>query len=362
MVSLYEGYKLINTKDAETYFAGANTGDGFLGSYGDIANENELERVYIIKGGPGTGKSSLMRKIAKDAEVCGISVTFYLCGSDPDSLDCIVIDGRIAVLDGTFPHVKDMKYPGARSSIIDLSKCWNDKVLEKHGTEIISSSALKSFEYASAYRYLKSAEQIELDNAEYRNRTFNSQKAEAFASRFVKKLGKPNLKSPSVKHLYTAGVTMKGLTRVPTLYDKAAIKLIVKDSFGCSTDILNILYEKLASAGFSLIVGHVPLSNSISEIYVADAGVVITAFDWQSGDKIINADRFVDKEALPQVKGKIRLASKCREECITVALASLKKAAEYHFALENIYIDAMNFDVLNTITEQLKSEILGRLA
>ncbi|MBE6616419.1 MAG: hypothetical protein E7627_00535 [Ruminococcaceae bacterium] len=362
MVSLYEGYKLLNTRGKVTYFAGANTGDGFVGSYADIANEGKLDKVYIIKGGPGSGKSSMMRKIAAAAEAKGKPAEYYLCGSDPGSLDCVVIDGRIAVLDGTFPHVKDMKYPGAKSAIIDISKCWNDSTLEERKEEIVSHSALKSLEYSSAYRYLKAATQIELDNIAERSAVFNQEKADGFVSRFIKKLSKPSSDQINTDHRYTAGITMQGRARVATLYDLAETKYSISDSYGCSTELIKLMYNKLSTAGYSLIVGYLPLCDTISEIYIKDAGVTISAADRGEEARIINADRFVKKENLPQSKGKIKLASSCREECLNAALYCLNKAAEHHFSLEKIYIESMNFDKLNKLTEAIITEVLWRLA
>ena len=50
----------------ERYFLGNNTAYGFLGNY-----EQELKdkhRVILLKGGPGTGKSTILKRIAKEAE------------------------------------------------------------------------------------------------------------------------------------------------------------------------------------------------------------------------------------------------------------------------------------------------------
>ena len=45
MRGIYDGYTLMKTNGETTFFAGGNTESGFVGNYGDIANENELERV-----------------------------------------------------------------------------------------------------------------------------------------------------------------------------------------------------------------------------------------------------------------------------------------------------------------------------
>ena len=73
----------------QTYFAALNGGKGFVSFFDDIFSP--LDRVYIIKGGPGTGKSKLMRDIAAEAVNKAYTVEYFCCSADPDSLDGIII-------------------------------------------------------------------------------------------------------------------------------------------------------------------------------------------------------------------------------------------------------------------------------
>ena len=91
--------------EKQIYFAAANTGSGFVSYFSEIFDPDEMKKLYIIKGGPGTGKSTLAGKLADAAEERGHTVTRYLCSSDPSSLDGIMIeDLRVGVIDGTAPH------------------------------------------------------------------------------------------------------------------------------------------------------------------------------------------------------------------------------------------------------------------
>jgi ABC-type cobalamin/Fe3+-siderophores transport system ATPase subunit len=144
MKSVFDGY--VSTQGFENddvFFAGANTDAGFRSSYAAIAAEESLERLYIIKGSAGCGKSTLMKKIAREAECEGHSVRYYLCGSDAESLDSVVIDGRIAVLDGTPPHSVDMIFPGAKSELVDLSRFLDTAALEREREAIVHHTTAK---------------------------------------------------------------------------------------------------------------------------------------------------------------------------------------------------------------------------
>ncbi|MBQ9980399.1 MAG: hypothetical protein IJP23_05020 [Oscillospiraceae bacterium] len=87
------------------YFFGANSGAGFYPLTDYVVDFANLNRVYLLKGGAGCGKSTFMKKVAAAAEAAGERVEYYRCSSDPDSLDAIKIPGRKAVIaDATPPH------------------------------------------------------------------------------------------------------------------------------------------------------------------------------------------------------------------------------------------------------------------
>lgn len=88
-----------------SYFLGANSYEGFYSLYDGFVYSEAVDRLYIIKGGAGCGKSSFMKKIAAAAESTGLSVERVICSGDPDSLDGIFIPTlKLAYVDGTAPH------------------------------------------------------------------------------------------------------------------------------------------------------------------------------------------------------------------------------------------------------------------
>lgn len=87
------------------YFLGANSPTGFYSLYDQMIDRTKARRLYILKGGPGCGKSTLMRRVAERAKAAGQEVEYILCSGDPDSLDAVILPGlEIAVADGTAPH------------------------------------------------------------------------------------------------------------------------------------------------------------------------------------------------------------------------------------------------------------------
>ena len=64
-----------------------------------------LAKRYFIKGRPGSGKSTMLKKIAIEAEIRGFDVEIYHCGLDPHSLDMVIVrELGFAIFDSTAPH------------------------------------------------------------------------------------------------------------------------------------------------------------------------------------------------------------------------------------------------------------------
>ena len=91
----------------QRFFLGANSAQGFYSLYGGFPPGSSAF-LHVIKGGPGTGKSSFMRAIGREAEQRGQDVQYVLCSGDPDSLDGVYLpQQKVAWVDGTAPHARE---------------------------------------------------------------------------------------------------------------------------------------------------------------------------------------------------------------------------------------------------------------
>ena len=112
------------------YFLGANAPAGFYSLYDQLLPPERAQAVYILKGGPGCGKSTLMRRVAGWAEEAGLETEYILCSGDPDSLDALVLPGLgAALVDGTAPHVVEPRCPGAVERYVNLGDCYDAAAL-----------------------------------------------------------------------------------------------------------------------------------------------------------------------------------------------------------------------------------------
>ena len=129
------------------YFLGANSPTGFYSLYDQLLPPEQASAIYILKGGPGCGKSTLMRRVAALAQEAGEPVEYILCSGDPDSLDAILLPGKKAALVvGTAPHViaplghsakKVRICKGLRNWLLDGTSTWHGYLGHFYGTSYL---------------------------------------------------------------------------------------------------------------------------------------------------------------------------------------------------------------------------------
>lgn len=137
------------------YYLGANAVGGFYSLYDGFCPPESEDFLWVIKGGPGCGKSSFMKKIGAAMQAEGLDVEYVLCSGDPDSLDGVYIPQlHTGYVDGTAPHVQDVAYPAASGLYLDLGRFYDRAVLQPQRDEIRTLNLAYKGLYAEAYQML----------------------------------------------------------------------------------------------------------------------------------------------------------------------------------------------------------------
>lgn len=351
------------------YFAASNSAEGFKNYYPEVFSRADF--VYIIKGGPGTGKSSLMKRLARCAEERGELCEYYFCSSDPSSLDGVLIFGQngvVGILDGTSPHISEPKFPGACEQIINLGECWDVGILRKQKNEIIALCERKSAEYKNAYTYLRSVGNLRAVSEGFLSEAVDFDKMRGAAARLVRELPEGVAKiTPAILD----SVSMCGRVRLDS-FEKNAKKLYIISNFHHLGKIfLTELLAQLKACAVSLRVSYDPICpERVDGIFIDGERIAfITAPDAQEKFEaaeqaldgcevvLINSKRFVDPEALRDIRGELRYTDRLAESSLDGALHALSKAKIYHFLLEDIYGKAMDWPKFEKTCAELCDKI-----
>ncbi len=346
----------------KAFFASSNSYRGFQSDYDEIYAPEKHTRVFVLKGGSGTGKSSLMKKIRQEiGEKCDKLTTYY-CSSDPASLDGIVCEkeGRsVAVIDGTAPHVRDAKIPGAFDETVDLAAFLSAEDLVPHRKEIHTLTEKKAAAFRLGYRYLDGAG-ILFGHAKALLRTaLKKEKVERCVKRILREVGKNGYACESV---LTDGVGMRGLAHFDTLEKEAKIIYLIDKSYGFSTLFLECAVALLERMDVSYIRAKSPFSSAETvAILFPEEGILLIAEDYSKMDKsnsiFLNYKRFIDKFSFRDIRSDVRKMRKTAEDLLCSAIAALGSAGEYHFAIEEHYIAAMDFNRKEAFSEELLRRI-----
>ncbi len=337
----------------EKYFAASNSAKGFCSYYNECFGD--ADKLYIIKGGPGTGKSSFMKKCAQSAEGKGYFVEYFYCSSDPDSLDGIIIykgEKSIVVLDGTAPHVYDMVYPGIRDNIINLGDAWREEILDASREDIFRLCREKTNMYKRAYEAHGSCGNLYAVIDSYYDRFLKRNKMELAAGKLVDKYNISGDGRVDIRLIDS--VSMKGRIRFETFERMADKCVIIGDTFGTGHIMLEYIKKRLDNARADYYISYDPvMSRKINGIFERGQKIAFVIPDSRSRLSFeenrvnyINMKRFIASE-VSDVRGELKYSFSLYKSCIDLALKYLEGARECHFALEEIYKEAMDFDIVN---------------
>ncbi len=356
---------------APRYFAASNSSRGFCNYYGDIFTQQNTDRLYIIKGGPGTGKSHFMKAVARHARMKGYSVTEYACSSDPASLDGIWMkrDGSpsVGLLDGTAPHVREPLLPGVKEEIVNLGVFWNNRLLMERGDAIHALTAQKSAAYDRVYAYLAACGNVDLVAESRMDGCVLEARLQALADRILRHQPKGTCFSatPALRR----AVSMMGEVCLHTFERSAAERggsiLVLEDHYGLAYRLTRMLLDNSRAKHLAPLVSYHPVyTHKIDGLYYPDSGLCILVGHAEppegTATRSISLRRYADPMAVRAVRSELRAAYALRNQLTEAALRELTEAAKCHFELESIYTVAMDFRAKEAFTEDFCKDLFKR--
>lgn len=339
-------------------FLSANTANGFVSLYGDFLKG---KKQYIIKGGPGTGKSTMMKNIGAFAENEGEDVEYIRCSSDPDSLDGVWLKARnIAVCDGTAPHIIEPENVGCMGGIIGLTECWDEKSLSEATEEILTVKARTANAYRSAYGYLEAAGKIfetTFASAVEASGDTIKKTASEFCGTFLKK--KKKKPDPTDETRFISTFSHKGATAyygtVETLADRI---LTLPYACGAADLAIEEIRDEAKSKGYGTIGFSDPMlpKHLMGAVFPSERLAVIAFNPAFESEEDREYDAFRGSYLTDITDG---AADGVYGMLFEQATDRFKTAKAHHDVLERIFIKNMDFEKVGRITASLMTRIFS---
>lgn len=355
-------------------YPGGNTTKGFYSYYQYILGQKEASRIICLKGGPGVGKSTFMRKIGEHFLEKGEAVDFMWCSSDADSLDGIVLKERnIAIIDATSPHIVDPVNPGAVDSIIHLGEFWDGEALKKCKSHVLGSNEKIKYWFEAAYQYLAAAGAVYENLAQSYESAMEDGELYKIAANIIgdemshKEIG---LEPGSVKKYFASAITPAGiLNHIESLIDGYEKLYMITGPVGLGNQrLLNLVAESAVYRGMDVEAYYCPMrpDSKIEHLLIPQMKTAFLSLNsyhdmdpWERKEevKLLDMNNLIRWERLEDKKDVLDDCQCRMKQLLERSVDCISRAKKEHDRLEHYYIPNMDFQKI----DGLRDEIIGKI-
>lgn len=344
------------------FFLGANSGDGFYSLYDNFACSSG-DRLYLIKGGPGCGKSTFMKALAARAEERGYSVEYILCSGDPDSLDGVYIpELKLGFADATAPHVLEPRLFAGDSCYVNLGQfcSW-----QSGGLTAEYSASYKQM-YKAAYAFLSAAkslrkihvsEIINVDLSELvQNRADSAMRRELGAKRSYAGRGR-------ITKRFISGISCMGAVCLNDTVKKLCKRIyIVDDRLGLADVYLKRIADGAKQRGVDAIACPSPLCpDELEAVLLPEHSlgfVSAEAMQLEKPWRHVRLDALVPRETSAAHRAEVKQRERLYNALLEGGIGYLARAKKYHDLLEAEYRPLIDFAALSEFTEKEAARLI----
>lgn len=331
------------------FFLGANTGAGFVSLAPAYTAVEDGAFFWYIKGGPGNGKSTLMRRAAERAEKNGFSVEYFLCSGDPDSLDGIYIpEMKLGYLDAISPHIQEPAIPGVSGKYLDIGSFYRTIPPEK-GAALQSLFRAYRQEYVRAGDLLNASSLAAPDSIPFvitaETRLHVRDRAEALAKKILR-----HTDNGYEKQCFLSAYTCRGTVLLSETAASFGDVYTLDNRLGLANDFLTVIHRRAQALGAARIVCYDPvMPQRLAALILPEEGISLVAVseDFCFSGKPVRHFRLDAAAALSETQRKdIRRSAALRRSLAAEAVISLRRAKELHDTLEEEYRPFVDFRAL----------------
>ena len=353
------------------YFTCANSSKGFQNYFS--SNLCGLDKIYILKGGPGSGKSTLMKKVGQMYHSNNYDVEFIHCSSDVDSLDGVIIRKLgVAIVDGTSPHVIEPIAPGAIEQYVHLGDAWDIDKLTSNKESILLLQVEIANCYSKVYELYAKAKKVhdEWENIYIANMDFEA--ANQLAKKLIELIfdttDEVEVDEGYEYHRFFGAPTGNGpVDFVLGLTDPIQTRYFIKGRPGTGkSSMLRKIVKESVSRGFETEVYHCAFDpDSLDMVLIPALDVCIfdstsphEYFPQREGDIIVDVyQEAVEPNTDEKFEDELKDISSRYRTLTKEAASYLAKAKCLHDDLEKIYVSATDF---NKVTE-IRKALIGQI-
>ena len=347
------------------FFLGSNSPNGFYSLYDNFI-DHSIDRLNIIKSGPGSGKSTFMRIIASGIHDAGLPVEYIYCSGDPDSLDGVYFPTlHTGYVDGTSPHVMEPKYTGVADNYVSLNGFYDIEAMSPKRDQVMELTNAYKACYDEAFKLIGSmANVLETvpDVSTKEAAATAAKRCRSIIAKEIKNSGKP---CGQVRERFLSAITCKGPVCLFDTFEALSDRIYLLDNkLGLANPMIEAIATAAEERGWDIILCRSPIFPDITEHIILPelrlSFVSQTSRFTYPGRPFrhLRLDAIPDRELISSAKAEIRrktrLASSLRDE----AVSALKNAKFYHDRLEDVYNPFIDFDGVTKLAREHLNTLL----
>lgn len=345
---------MLHNNNVYHFFMSACTPKGFVTNFLDLTDETEYKNVFILKGGPGSGKSTLIKKAAAHLGTDGICELIH-CSADVQSLDAAIFEKQaLTFIDGTSPHTIEPSLPGFCHKVVSLYDFFSDKILSTYTAEI-RRAALKEEMYRQRFEsFIRAAGMLLSSNENLASRCIEREKLSNYVSRLcAREIKKTKSGIGALRIRYLSTLSEDGVFMFTDTAHKLCERLfaIDDDSGAASGIILEGFCNAALAAGYTVYCCPCPMSDNgrIDHLFIPELSLgFMTSNKFHpiigDGIKTIHTSRFFDREKMREYTFRSSFQRRAARELLKEAALFGTKRLECHRRVENYYVQACDFN------------------
>lgn len=349
------------------FFMSAYTPNGFTSYFDELNNPQKYERIYLIKGGAGSGKSTIIKKSAAHITPTAEYIELIHCSLDPNSLDGAVFNEKITMLDATPPHSLEPKLPGVYERMISLYDCFDNERLSSMKGEIVKLKAAEEIHKSRAQSFIRAAGLLLSSNESIAARCIDAEKLSNFVTRLcLRELKSPKTYRGEQRKRFLSTINENGIFMFTDTAKALCDRLfVIDDPNGAVSGI--ILGGVLAAAkdmGHTVYSCACPMSKSgrIEHLFIPELSLgFMTSNKFHPIEiehyKTIHTARFMDRETMRRYSTRASFQRKAARELLKEGAAFIKMQKEAHAALEEYYKSACDTQKREKLISELLKEM-----
>lgn len=348
------------------YFLGANSPAGFYSLYHELLPEEEAEAVFYLKGGPGCGKSSFLRRVAQRAEEGGLDTVLFHCSGDPESLDGLLLpQRRTALMDATAPHTADPSYPGAVGNYVNLGDCYDREGLRTRREEILAVTKEYQSHYPRVYRCLDAAAQLRRDDRDLLLTGELLCRIGKRAEGIIRREIRPGNGKGRVTRRFLDAITHRGRVSLgETALAQADRVITLADSHGFAHELLAPILSAASAAGWDTVACPDPMApDRLRHLIIPGLSLALLSADPEEDcaggpRRRVRLDAMADPEVSRSCRPRLRFSRRVAAALEEEAVAALARAKEAHDRLEGLYNPHVDFRRVYALADGLADGLL----